>query len=191
MEFWSALTAIQKTYIVIVLAASVFLVLQIITLLFGFGDGGEVDVDFDGDGASDVTVDASDGFTLFSVRGIVAFFAIGGWVGYALAPVSTPLAIVCSLVAGSLALFAMALIMRAIMRLRSDGNISISRAIGKGADVYLTIPAKNEGFGKVTLTLEERFVELNAVQEGNSPIPTGSHVKVINVKGDMLVVEKE
>ncbi|MBQ7408535.1 MAG: hypothetical protein IJW13_04600 [Clostridia bacterium] len=191
MEFWSALTAIQKTYFVIGLAASVFLVLQIITLLFGFGDGGEVDVDFDGDGASDVTVDASDGFTLFSVRGIVAFFAIGGWVGYALAPVSTPLAIVCSLVAGSLALFAMALIMRAIMRLRSDGNISISRAIGKGADVYLTIPAKNEGFGKVTLTLEERFVELNAVQEGNSPIPTGSHVKVINVKGDMLVVEKE
>ena len=191
MEFWSALTAIQKTYFVIGLAASVFLVLQIITLLFGFGDGGEVDVDFDGDGASDVTVDASDGFTLFSVRGIVAFFAIGGWVGYALAPVSTPLAIVCSLVAGSLALVAMALIMRAIMRLRSDGNISISRAIGKGADVYLTIPAKNEGFGKVTLTLEERFVELNAVQEGNSPIPTGSHVKVINVKGDMLVVEKE
>ena len=83
MEFWSALTAIQKTYFVIGLAASVFLVLQIITLLFGFGDGGEVDVDFDGDGASDVTVDASDGFTLFSVRGIVAFFAIGGVSGAA------------------------------------------------------------------------------------------------------------
>lgn len=190
MEFWEAMLLTQKIYFCIGLAASVFLILQIITLLFGIGDNGEVDIDLSGDGEVDATVDLSDGFTLFSLRGIVAFFAIGGWTGYALAPVNTALAVVGSLVAGFLALVAMALMMRAIMRLRSNGNIDNAKAVGKIADVYLTIPAKGNGSGKITMTLEERFVELNAIQNGESAIVTGDKVKVISVLGDTLVVEK-
>ena len=47
MEFWEAMLLTQKIYFCIGLAASVFLILQIITLLFGIGDNGEVDI---GDG---------------------------------------------------------------------------------------------------------------------------------------------
>lgn len=190
MEFWATLTLLQKIYFCIGLGASVFLILQIITLLFGIGDSGEVDVDLSGDGEIDVTVDVSDGFTLFTLRGLVAFFAIGGWTGYALAPVGNGWAIAGSLVAGSLALVAIALIMKGIMRLRSSGNIDNKRAIGMTADVYLSIPAKGNGAGKINLTLEERFVELNAIQEGSAPIPTGSQVKVTGISGDTLIVEK-
>jgi len=80
--------------------------------------------------------------------------------------------------------------MRAIMHLRSSGNIDNTKAVGKIADVYLTIPAKGNGMGKINLTLEERFVELNAIQEGNSPITTGAKVKVTAIVGDTLVVEQ-
>jgi len=187
-EFWGGLNLLQKIYFCIGLAATLVLILQIVTMLFGLGET-STEIDLDGDGEPDVSVDG-DGFTLFSVRGIVSFFAIGGWAGFVLADTSAALAIIVSVVAGSLALVAMAFIMKGIMKMRSDGNIDISKAIGKTADVYLTVPAKNNGMGKINMTLEERFVELNAVQTGNEPIPTGTKVKVVGTDGDALVVEK-
>lgn len=190
MEFWEAMDLAQKIYFCVGLGASIFLVLQIITLLFGIGETGEAEVDLSGDGEADATVDLADGFNLFTLRGMVAFFAIGGWTGLALSDISIWVSVIGALVAGSLALVAMAFLMRAIMQLRSSGNIDNTKAVGKIADVYLTIPAKGNGMGKINLTLEERFVELNAIQEGNSPITTGAKVKVTAIVGDTLVVEQ-
>lgn len=190
MAFWESLTLLQKIYFCVGIGATVFLILQIVTLLFGIGGEGEVDVDLSGDGEVDATVDVSDGFTLFSVRGIVAFFAIGSWVGYAISYYSTALSIVLALLSGLAALFAMAVVMRSVMKLRSSGNIEISRAIGKNATVYLTIPAKGLGHGKINLTLEERFVELEAITTAEKSIPTGAQVKIVGVQGDRLIVEK-
>jgi hypothetical protein len=190
MEFWQTMDLAQKIYFCVGLGASVFLVLQIITLLFGIGETGETEIDLSGDGEADATVDLADGFHLFTLRGLVAFFAIGGWTGLALADISTGLSIAGALLSGTLALVAMAFLMRAIMQLRSSGNIDNSKAIGKIADVYLTIPAKGNGAGKINLTLEERFVEINAIQEGSEPISTGAKVKVTAIVGDTLVVEK-
>lgn len=188
-EFWNGMNVLQRIYFCLGLAATLVLVLQIITMLFGLGET-DTGVDLDGDGEPDINVDTGDGFTLFSVRGVIAFFAIGGWVGYIFAETNTALAIVLSVVAGSLALVAMAFIMRGIMKMRSDGNIDIKRAVGKIADVYLTVPAKDNGNGKVTLTLEERFVELSAIQNGETPLTTGSKVKITDVSGDCVIVEK-
>lgn len=189
VAFWNGMNVLQKVYFCIGLAATLVLILQIITMLFGVGEN-TTDIDLDGDGEPDVSIDTSDGFTLFSVRGVVAFFAIGGWVGYIFADKNTALAIVLSVITGSLALVGMAFIMRGIMKMRSDGNINITKAIGKTADVYLTIPAKEAGAGKITMTLEERFVELSAIQNGDTPLLTGTKVRVIAVNGDTLVVEK-
>ena len=196
MTFWETLNTVQKVYFCIGSAASVFLILQIITLLFGIGNGADGDVDFSAEADVDADFDAdgdleiSDGFTLFSLRGIVSFFAIGGWTGYAVSFSSVGWSIVCSLVAGSLALFAMAFLMKGVMKLRSSGNIEISKAVGKTATVYLTIPSKGAGQGKINLTLEERYVELSAVTNCEESIPTGSQVKITGVTGDLLIVEK-
>ncbi len=208
MEFWETISTLQKIYFCLGLAASVFLVLQIITMLFGLGGGGDLDVDagdLDVDLSGDVDIDGdvgnldvdaiggdaiADGFNLFTFRGLIAFFAIGGWTGFALAEVNLAISIVGALIAGTLALVAMGLMMRGIMKLRSNGNIDNSKAVGHVAEVYLTIPAKGNGSGKINLTLEERFVELDAIQEGSSPIPTGAKVVVTAILGSTLVVEE-
>ncbi len=194
--WWNSMDVLQKIYFCIGLAATVFLILQIITLLFGFGDDGSdisgdgADVDIDVDNGGEFGLEAADGFTLFTVRGVVSFFAIGGWTGYILAPINVVVAIIASVVAGVLALILMAYIMRSIMRLRSNGNIEIKKAVGMTASVYLTIPTRDNGFGKINLTLEERFIEVNAIQKGEEVIPTGSNVKVIGIEGENLIVEK-
>lgn len=188
--WWNALNILQKIYFVIGCAATLLLVLQIIMMLFGLGNGGDVDVDLSGDGSPDVTIDTSDGFTVFTLRGLTAFFAIGGWVGYTLADSSYVLAIVLSLVSGTAALVLMALVVRWLMKMRSDGNISYGKAVGKYADVYLSVPPKDMGVGKVNITLEERYLEIDAVQDGDKTIPTGTRVLVKAVQNDRLVVEK-
>lgn len=186
--WWNGLNVLGRVYFCIGIAATVLLLAQIVMMLFGLG-ADSVDVDLDGDGTPDVSIDA-DGFNLFTFRGLVAFFAIGGWTGYILSDDNQTLAIILSIVAGACALVAMAFIMRAIMKTRSDGNIDIKKAIGLNASVYLSVPPAEQGAGKVNLTLEERFVELNAVQNGSTPIPTGAQVKIIGVSGENLVVEK-
>ena len=187
--WWTSLNVMQKIYFCIGLAATVLLIAQIVLMLFGLGDGGDVDIDLDGDGVPDVSVDASDGFNVFTLRGLTAFFAIGGWVGYTLADDNITLAVILSLVSGTAALLAMAFVMKALMKTRSDGNIDIAKSIGKTAEVYLTVPPAGKGYGKINLTLEERFVEINAQQNGEKPIPTGAQVKVVSAENGIVTVE--
>ena len=79
MGWFNSLSALEKTYFIIACVASVFLIIQILFMVFG-GDGdADADGDIDGDGASDGGGDS--GVTPFSVKGIVAFFAVGGWTG--------------------------------------------------------------------------------------------------------------
>lgn len=185
--WWASLNVMQKIYFCIGLAATVLLIAQIVLMLFGLGDGGDVDIDLDG--VPDVSVDASDGFNVFTLRGLTAFFAIGGWVGYTLADDNITLAVILSLVSGTAALLAMAFVMKALMKTRSDGNIDIAKSVGKTAEVYLTVPPAGKGYGKINLTLEERFVEINAQQKGENSIPTGAQVKVVSAENGIVTVE--
>lgn len=187
--WWTSLNVMQKIYFCIGLAATVLLIAQIVLMLFGLGDGGDVDIDLDGDGVPDMSVDASDGFNVFTLRGLTAFFAIGGWVGYTLADDNITLAVILSLVSGTIALLAMAFVMKALMKTRSDGNIDIAKSVGKTAEVYLTVPPAGKGYGKINLTLEERFVEINAQQKGETPISTGAQVKVVSAENGIVTVE--
>ncbi len=195
--WWETLNIAQKIYFCIACPATVLLVVQVILLLVGFGSGGgDADTDADcpdagcGDTDSDGILDSDPGITLFSVRGLVAFFAIGGWLGYTLADDNLTLAIIISLVSGTAALVGMAFLMKWVTGLQSNGNIDYNEAVGKIAEVYLTIPPKNEGSGKVTLNVSERYVEKSAIQSGETPILTGAKVRIISVIGDEYLVEK-
>ena len=187
--WWETLNLAQKIYFCIATPASLLLVVQIVLMLIGIGGGvdGDVDVDVDVD-MGDFDLDA--GFSVFTVRGLVAFFAVGGWVGYTLSDGNLGLAITLSVVAGAAALVGMAFLMKWILSLQSAGNLNYKDAVGKIGEVYLTVPAAGKGKGKINILLNERFVELSAVTKSDEPIPTGSKIKVLDVEGDDIVVEK-
>ena len=84
----------------------------------------------------------------------------------------------------------MAFLMKWILSLQSAGNLNYKDAVGKIGEVYLTVPAAGKGKGKINILLNERFVELSAVTKSDEPIPTGSKIKVLDVEGDDIVVEK-
>ncbi len=194
--WWEALTTVQKIFASAAIPATVILVLQTILLLFGVGHFGESDMDADSDADTDGgdhgDIDGIAGLRLFTVRGIVAFFAIGGWFGILISDIGAndAVSILAAVIAGALATLLVALFMKWALKLQDNGNISIENAVGKAATVYLTIPADMESTGKVTLEVQGRFVEMDAVTKEKESIKTGKPVKVIGISnGNILLVE--
>ncbi|MBL8795092.1 MAG: NfeD family protein [Planctomycetia bacterium] len=93
-----------------------------------------------------------------------------------------PVALAFATVCGLVALFGVSYLMKLMHRLKSDGTARIERAVGLNGTVYLTIPAGKQGAGKVTLNLQNRLVEYQAVT-ATGPLPTGSSIVVTAVVG--------
>lgn len=149
----------------------------------GMGDG--ADADADGVSAELGTL------KLFTMQGIVAFLTTFSWVticfvkgGMQLAP-----SFLLGFLAGVIIMYAVAKLLQVSARLTENGTFRIKSTIGETAAVYVMIPEKGESGGKVTLTMESGFVELSAVTEGDA-IPAGTTVRITDVVGDTVVVEK-
>lgn len=182
--FWQSLDVLGKVYFILGCIGTAFLALQFILLLFGFA--GDADID------TGVDADVDGGIGLFTLKGITGFLAIGGWTGLAVAMsnlawyISLPVALVCGLAA----FFGIAFAYNAIRKLQASGNEEVGRGVGQTAEVYLTIPSNNNGHGKVTITLQGKLMEVDAVTNNDEPIPTGEFVKVESLVGDKYLVSK-
>ncbi len=150
----------------------------------GAGPGDTHGGGYHGDGASS-------GLALLSIRGIMAFFTVGGWAGIVVAGIvrSAFLSVTAALVAGAAALYGVALLFKWASRLQSAGNVSLKYAVGKTAKVYIAIPGGKKGFGKVLLTFQGRFTECDAVSDTDAVLKAGQLVRVIGLADeDTLVV---
>jgi hypothetical protein len=184
----------ETVYIGCAAVGGTILVLQTLLLLFGAGDH-DTDVHVDegsiGHSGSGEEHAQDVGFGLLSVRTISAFltfFGLAGWygVGAGWAPLVT---VLVALAAGFAMLFAVAFLLHAQKKLASSGTVDLAGAVGHAARVYLRIPERNSGKGKITLLLQGRTVELSAFTNGAS-IATGSEVRVVRqVTGDTFEVE--
>ena len=140
---WNDWTTLQQIYFCIALLFSAVLLVQLILMIIGIGSDSGEGVDLNGDGNPDVTVDGDSG-PLFTVKGLISFFAIGGWVGFAIGDGSlkTGWVILISVASGLVALVAVGFALRAMAKLQTNGVMDINNAVGKVAEVYLTIPEK-------------------------------------------------
>lgn len=188
IAWWNELAILQQVFLLVAIPSTLIMVIQAIMLLFGLGDG--EDADFDGDNDLD-GADGDGDLALFSVRGIVTMLAVTGWSGFALLDTLPDVwAIIVSIVLGVLSLIGTAYLMKAVYRLQASGNLDVDNAVGKVATVYIPIPPKAQGSGKVTITLQEKYCELDAITTSEEKLKTGSYVRVVAVDGTrMLVVE--
>lgn len=189
LTWWETLDTVQRVFALIAIPSTLVMIIQ--TVLLAFGWIGDSDVDMDGDDISDVNP-GDDGLTLFSVRGIVAMLAVTGWTAIAMmeSGVDQLIAILVSIVLGILTLVGMAYFMRAVYRLQASGNIDVGNAVGKVAKVYIPIAADAKKQGKVTMTLQEKYCEFDAITTSHETLATGTYVRVTAVdEAGTLVVE--
>ena len=212
IEWWNSLNIAVQVFYCIAVPATLVLLIQTILMFIGMDDdadgAGDVDISSDavaddlpdvdegifGDNSISEDVDGAglDGLRIFTIRGIVAFFVVFGWVGVVMAGfdiamyITVPVAIVC----GFVMMLLLALLFKAVMGLRSDGNTDNRNAIGTAGRVYLTRPAARSGEGKVYVMLQGSYVERAAVTDEEESIPTGAEVVVIGVSGQSDLVVK-
>lgn len=123
--------------------------------------------------------------TFRSIAAAITFFGLGGLTAryYEVKELSS---FVIALISGCAALYLVAMMMKSMYQLKADGTVRMERALGQHGRVYLTIPGKKSGSGKVTLNVQNRTVECLALTAENE-IPTGSTVKVVALLGPNLV----
>lgn len=128
---------------------------------------------------------------LITFRTVVAaatFFGLAGLAGNEakLSGVST---FVVALAAGAAAMYCVHWLMQSLKKLRSDGTVRIERAVGRAGTVYLRIPAKKAGPGKIQVNVQNRTMEYEAMT-AHELLPVGAKVIVVNVLGpDTVEVE--
>ena len=211
IEWWNSLGITLQVFYCIAIPSTLVLLIQTILMFIGMGedaDGvGEVDNQIADDipdvdegvfGENTIT-EAVDGWGLeglriFTIRGIISFFVVFGWVGVVMLSagvpiwITVPVAMICGF--GMMAL--LAVLFKLVMKLRSDGNTDNRNAIGTSGKVYLAIPPKRSGEGKVYVMLQGAYVERAAVTDSEETIPTGAEIVVVGVSGQTdLVVRRK
>lgn len=209
--WWESLGILQRILYCIAIPATLVLILQTVLVIMGFGDGASgadfnpsdtsgMDLDgdvsagdfLDGDVADAVSGDFGS-LKLFTVQGAVAFLATFSWV--AIVCVNTGMhpvaAIAIGIACGGAMMYVVAKLLRAMAKLAENGTFRLKSVVGETAQVYLTILPNGENGGKITLNSTSRFAEVDAITEGPQSIPSGSRVRIVDVRGDVVVVEKD
>ena len=186
MEWLESLGILGNIYFWIGVVASALLVLQIVLMCFS-AFGGDIDIDGDGD----IDVDSDSGISIFTLKSITAFFAVGSWAGLLVyLSVNSSLQWLSGLVAfaaGAVAMAVVVILMRLITKLQCNGILQSEKLVGLPATVYVSIPAARSGRGKITLTAQGKYSEFDAVTDGEK-LNVNEIVEITAVEDDCAVV---
>lgn len=195
IEWLNSIGIFGSIYFWVAVAATLLLIVQIVLMLFSFGSGGDVDLNGDGipDNA-DFDSDSGTGVGIFTVKGLTSFFTLGAWVGllfYCILPENLAwVSVFPAFVCGAIAMLAMAFAMKAMLKLQQSGNLAKESVIGKTATVYVSIQPNRTGRGKVTLTAQGQYMELDAVTDENTKLSVDEKVTITEFQNGTAVVEK-
>ena len=188
-EWFTNLSVMEQIFFWIGIVSTLFMIVQIILMsLSSFGG----DIDIDGDG--DIDIDTDSGVSIFTIKTITAFFAVGSWSGLLTCALASDklqwLAVIVALCAGTAAMLAMAFCLKAIMKLQCNGAFQIDKIVGQQATVYVSIPPARSGRGKITMNAQGRFVELDAVTDLECRLAVDEVVEIVSTENECVVVRR-
>lgn len=187
-EWYQSLTVLELCYFYAAVIATVLLVVQVIMMCFSLGD----DVDIDGDGEIDADTDT--GVSVFTIKSLTAFFALGGWAGLLFAaiwPERLWISAIAALVAGAIGMLGVVLFMKWLVKMQYDGTFHVEKLVGSTATVYVSVPPLRQGKGKVTLTAQGRYVELDAMTDDGERIPVDESVEIVATENDCTIIKRK
>ena len=188
-EWFTNLSVMEQIFFWLGIVSTLFMIVQIV-LMSVSSFGGDIDIDGDGD----IDVDTDSGVSIFTVKSITAFFAVGSWSGLLTCALASDklqwLAIIVALLAGAAGMSVMVLLLRAIVKLQCNGAFEIEKIIGQSATVYVSIPPARSGRGKITMNAQGRFMELDAVTDCESRLAVDEVVEIVSAENECAVVRR-
>jgi membrane protein implicated in regulation of membrane protease activity len=168
-------------WIIALLFSLLFLIQTVISFIIGSGDG---DLDsFD-------SHDHGDAASFFTLRNMIAFFTMFGWAGLAAynSGLSNGWVVAIAVVAGASIVYLLYFIMKKAAGMRQSGTLQMKNAITQVGEVYLRIPARRGGMGKVQIQVQGRLIEADAMTDDEEDIPTGRPIKVIHTLNERILI---
>ena len=184
MNFLEHYEPLLKAIWYIALPVSIFFLLQTISTFIGLS-GSETDADsHDGDGDMP--------FELFTLRNLINFLLGFSWTGISFyqSIENKTILIGISVLVGILFVGVFFFLIKQILKLSEDNSFKIENTINKTAEVYLTIPENKSGKGKIQISVNGSFHELDAITNSSEKLTSGSAVKVVAVEHNLVIVEK-
>ncbi len=189
LAWFDALEGVRLLFATCAIVGALLLSFRMVALFAGVHDIG---IGHDVDAAH---ADSDAAFKILTLQSLSAFLTIFGLVGLALYPrLGTDLAGAAGAIAGGgiagfIAMQATARLFAAMLRLQSSGSLSLEDCVGTAGTVYLTIQPGSGG--KVQVTVANRLREFEAVSAHGERLDTGVEIRVVNVAGGALVVERK
>ncbi len=192
--WWAGLSVAMKVLWGITLGASLIFIIQtVLTFLGADADATGLDgADFDtsvSDAAGDA--DLGGGSNLYTFRNLINFLLGFGWSVILLeeAIPSVGLRLIVAVAVGVLLVALVMYLFRLLGKMQQSGNIDVySSAVGCEGTCYLTIPQSRSGEGKVQISIGGAVREYNAQTEDDSPITTGTPIKVVDVVNSITLL---
>ena len=185
-SWWDGLSQIAKIYWMIAFPSTLFFLIQMVMTFIG----GDVDHDMDHDVDTQIDADHGMGFQFITFKNMIAFLTLFSWSGLASIEggFSLTITIIVSTISGLVMMVIMASLFYYISKITQSGTLDYSNAIGETGDVYLTIPAKKSGMGKVQITVQGHLRTLNAMTEDIEDIKTGAIVEVDEIISESVLL---
>jgi len=186
MELLENLDPLLKTFWFIALPASVIFLVQTVMTFLGTDATDGLEADFEGD-----LTGSEAPFQLFSLRNLINFLLGFSWTGISFYSTisSKTLLILFAIAIGAVFVLLFFFIIIQVQKLAEDNSFKLSNTLNKTAEVYLTIPEHKKGKGKIMVSVNGAFHELEAMTE-KERIQSGSVVKVVRIENNTtLIVE--
>jgi len=187
MEIFQSFEPLLRVFWFIAIPASIIFIIQTILTFIGADATDGLDADFDSN------LEGGDStFQLFSLRNLINFllgFSWGGISFYSTIENKTLLVTVAFAIGASF-IFLFFVVIQQLQKLAEDNSFRIEMTLNKTAEVYLTIPEKKSGQGKILVSVNGAFHELPAMTE-NEKIPSSTLVKIVKIENNNIpIVEK-
>jgi putative flippase GtrA len=191
-EWYTLLTALQKTFLIVGGLGALIFFIQFILMLLGGNSDSDISDSPDIDGhAEGVHADSDLGFKLLSIQSLSTFFMMFGLVGLAFnrgGNYNADISLGAAFAVGSIFMYIVAKMFAFFKTLQNSGTINLRNALKKEARVYLTI--KPDEPGQIEVDIQGHLNIYDAVSKESVEIPTGARVKVIEVINNTMVVTK-
>lgn len=184
-DWWQHLGNFEKIlWGIAIVFSSLYLLQSVLSI-----SGGDADHTA-GDADSAIGHDDGIDYQFFTIKNMIAFFTMFGWVGIAshYSGMSKIATILLGLAAGTILVVMMMLILKNMSRLRHNGAMQIQHAINKTGTTYLFIPSKRGGLGKVHIKVQGTLHELPAMTDDENEIATGKLIRVKNIINDRILL---
>ena len=171
----------EKIYYFCAVFGSLFVVAQLFLTLFaglGMEDATSDSVDTDGEIVTDhAGYDFLRVLSLRTVTAGLAFFGLSGMAGTK-SDIAAGTVFAIAVLCGLVALFVVFLLYRLISSLRSNGAVTLETLPGSKGNVYIKIPPKRSGSGKVIVNHQGRTMEYEAFSDSEKELKTGTPIIV-------------